>query len=241
MHLSIVIPAYNEAKYLGACLESVYAEIDRTVYVGSIEVIVVDNASTDETAEVARSFADVRVVQEERKGLTRARQAGLRAARGKIVGYVDADVRMLPGWIDRTLEEFDRNPDIVCVSGPCTYYDVSPLHAALVWMYWNLLAIPVSWFTGYMVLGGNFAARNEALHRIGGFDEEIAFFGEDTNIARRLHAVGKVRFTRRIQVAASARRFHAEGIWATAFRYVMNFFSEAILKRPVTSKYQDIR
>lgn len=241
MHLSIVIPAHNEEQYLGDCLESVYAEINRTAFSGSIEVIVVDNASSDNTVGVAKSVAGVHVVHETRKGLTRARQTGLLAASGKIVGYVDADARLMAGWIDRTVKEFDRNSRTVCVSGPCTYYDVSPLQGALVWTYWNFLAIPVYWFTGYMVLGANFAARRDALLRIDGFDERIAFFGEDTNIARRLHSIGTVRFTRRVQVAASARRLHAEGIWTTAFRYVVNFFSEVILKRPVTRKYQDIR
>lgn len=241
MRLSIVIPAYNEAQYLRDCLESVYAGIRQTAYKRQVEVIVVDNAPTDDTAEVARSVARVRVVHEARKGLTRARQAGLLAARGDIVGYLDADVRMMPDWIDRILVELDRDPGIVCISGPCTYYGVSKLRAVLVWLYWNLLAMPVYWITRYMVLGGNFAARKEALQKIGGFDGDIAFYGEDTNIARRLHTVGKVKFTRRIQVAASARRFNVEGIWITTFIYVMNFLSEVILKRPVTRTYQDIR
>ena len=241
MRLSVVIPAYNEGQYLRDCLESVFLEISRSRCLLSTEVIVVDNASTDDTAEVAASVPGVRVVREPRKGLTRARQAGLLAAQGEIVGYVDADVLMKPGWIDRSLEEFDGDPGVVCVSGPCTYYDASSVETALIWLYWNLLAMPVYGITRYMVLGGNFLARRDALFRIGGFDGDIAFYGEDTNIARRLHSAGKVRFTRKVQVAASARRFHVEGIWVTAFRYVANFLSEVILKRPVTGDYQDIR
>lgn len=241
MRLSIVIPAYNEGRYLRECLESVFEDINRSTFPWPVQVIVVDNASTDDTAEVARSFPGVRVVYERRKGLTRARQAGLLAANGEIVGYVDADVRMQPGWVDRMIEAFDEDPRLVCVSGPCTYYDASIFEDVLVWLYWNVLGVPVYWMTRYMVLGGNFAARREALYRIGGFDGTIDFYGEDTDIARRLHAAGKVRFTRTVQVAASARRLHGEGLWVTAFRYVVNFLSEVFLKRPVTTHYQDIR
>lgn len=240
MRLSIVIPAHNEEHYLRGCLESVYAEIGRSPHAQPIEVIVVDNASLDGTAELAASFPGVNVVREPWKGLTRARQAGLAKARGEIIGYVDADTRIPSGWIACVLSTFDDSR-IVGVSGPCSYFDASKFEAVLVWMYWCFLAIPAYWLTRYMFVGGSFAARKQALEQIGGFDLTIPFYGEDTDIARRLHAVGRVKFTRQLSVAASARRLHAEGITQTALRYVANFLSEVILRRPVTKSYRDIR
>lgn len=241
MHLSIVVPAYNEEKYLPGCLEWVLAEIRRSPDPTGVEVIVVDNASTDRTAEVARSFQGVRVVHEPEKGLTRARQKGLIEARGEIVAYVDADTRMPPGWIARVLRSFASNGRVVCVSGPYIYYDASLLERLLVRLYWIFLATPAYWMTRYMVVGGNFAAKKSALEEIGGFDTDIAFYGEDTNIARRLHAAGKVKFVMRLPMHTSSRRLHAEGLWATAMRYAANFLSEVVLKRPVTRSYQDVR
>lgn len=241
MHLSIIIPAYNEENYLPRCLECVLAEIARSPEPSSIEVVVIDNASTDRTAEFVRSFLGVRVLHEPEKGLTRARQKGLAEARGEILAYIDADCRMPPGWITQVLRSFETNHRVVCVSGPYIYYDVSPLERALVWLYWILLAFPTYWVTRYMVVGGNFAARKEALVEIGGFDTEIAFYGEDTNIARRLHTAGKVKFVMRLPMYTSPRRLRAEGLWSTALRYAANFLSEVILSRPITRFYQDVR
>jgi glycosyltransferase involved in cell wall biosynthesis len=118
MRLSIVIPAYNEQDYLPDCLRHVLAEIARSASPGAVEVLVVDNASTDATAAVAAAIPGVRVVHEPRKGLTRARQTGLEASTGAVIGYVDADTRVPAGWIDRVLNAFADDPAVVCVSGP---------------------------------------------------------------------------------------------------------------------------
>jgi len=86
MTISVVIPAYNEEKCIGACLENVIKYAPDNLK----EIVVVNNASTDKTAEIASKFPKVRVVFEPDKGLTKARQAGLMAAEGDLVAYVDA-------------------------------------------------------------------------------------------------------------------------------------------------------
>jgi glycosyltransferase involved in cell wall biosynthesis len=241
MRLSIIVPAYNEQDYLPACLEHLLAEVRRCPDPSEVEILVVDNASIDATAEVARRVPGVRVIHEPNKGLTKARQAGLEAAAGELIGYVDADTRMPPGWIARVLRTFERYPHVVCVSGPYIYYDAKHWQRAMVRLYWILLASPAYWMTRYMVVGGNFAARRSALEQIGGFDTEIAFYGEDTNIARRLHAAGKVKFSLRLPMRTSSRRLQEEGMTVMAGKYVANFLSEVVLKRPVTRAYRDIR
>lgn len=235
--LSIVIPAYNEEKYLGACLESCLANKTTNV----IEVIVIDNASTDGTAALAQGYPGVRVVHEPRKGLTCARERGLLEAKGDLVGYIDADTRVPSGWFQRMNEVFAAADGPVCLSGPYDYYDLGPLKRVAVHIWWTVLAMPLYWIAGYMVVGGNFVARKDALQKIGGFDTDIAFYGEDTNIARRLHAVGKVKFSQRFRIGTSARRLQKEGLFKIACIYAANFFSEAILHKPVTKEYIDIR
>lgn len=81
MKLSFVIPAYNEAENIGKCLDSVFRALEEKEC--DSEVIVVDNASTDGTAEVAGRYSKVVVVRETRKGITFARQAGLTASGGR--------------------------------------------------------------------------------------------------------------------------------------------------------------
>ena len=241
MKLSVVIPAYNEEAYLHACLESVSAELQANAARGAFEIVVIDNASTDGTAQVASLFPLVRVVAEPRKGLTHARQCGLEAARGEILAYVDADTRMPPGWIGRALDAYERDSSVVCVSGPYVYDELSRVKRTFVQLYWRLLAMPMYRFTHYMAVGGNFAASKAALLRIGGFDTTISFYGEDTNIARRLAQEGKVVFDLRLVMKTSARRLQDEGFATTAVRYALNFGSEVLLKRPFTRQYRDIR
>lgn len=214
-----------------------------------IEILVVDNASSDGTVAVAErrhaaalaAGASLRIVTESEKGLTRARQRGQREARGAIVGWVDADTQMPPGWIDRVRNHFAASADVVCVSGPYRYLDQPPFQRLMVAVYWWGLGRPTYWLIGYMAVGGNFAVRREAIERIGGFDESIAFYGEDTNIARRLSKVGKVIFDWKLEMPTSARRIAAEGMWRTAFHYAGNYLSEVVLKRPMVDRYRDIR
>lgn len=241
MRLSIIIPAYNEEQYLDDCLTAVQAEIERNAGWASGEVIVIDNASTDGTAEVAQKFPGVRVVYEPVKGLTQARQRGLNEASGELLAFVDADTRMPAGWIRRVLEVFASGSEVVCVSGPYIYYGGSPISNVLIKLYWILLAMPAYWCTGFMVVGGNFAVRKESLVRIGGFDTRIKFYGEDTNIARRLASVGKVKFLLRLAMLTSPRRLQDEGLWRMAVKYCSSFLSEVIFKRSPTRSYFDIR
>ncbi len=234
MKISLVIPAYNEEKYISACLESVMkngAEL--------FEIIVIDNASTDGTAHVALGFPNVKVVSQPEKGLTKARQKGLEEATGDIIAYIDADTKMPEGWV-QTVSSVMKNNAVVCVSGPYRYYDASAPTNFLAKLYF-ILTYGIYLLTGYVVIGGNFAAKKSALLEIGGFDETIAFYGEDTDIARRLHTVGKVVFTSRLHIDTSARRFHGEGLVLTVGRYVRNFFSIVFRKKPVTNEYKDIR
>ena len=148
---------------------------------------------------------------------------------------------MPPGWIGRVLDAYERDSSVVCVSGPYVYDELSRVKRTFVQLYWRLLAMPMYRFTHYMAVGGNFAASKAALLRIGGFDTTISFYGEDTNIARRLAQEGKVVFDLRLVMKTSARRLQDEGFATTAVRYALNFGSELLLKRPFTRQYRDIR
>ena len=238
MKLSVVIPAYNEEKYIGACLEELITTAGKDIF----EIIVVDNASTDHTAQVAKKFKGVKVVRENQKGLTKARQAGLMAAKGDLIAYIDADTHVKNGWFARVKKEFEKNPRLVCLSAPYNLYDVSKWKRVLVWSWWNLLAYPTyRLLMQYMVLGANFVAKRSVLLKIGGFDESVAFYGEDTNIARRLHKVGKVKFLRKSLVNSSARRIEAEGMLKIGLKYGFNFISEIVRHKPLTQDYKDYR
>lgn len=244
MKLSFVIPAYNEAANIGKCLDSIFRELERKSY--ESEIIVVDNASTDETAEIAGRYPEVIVVSESRKGITFARQAGLARGSGDLIANVDADTMLTPGWIETTFREFSRDPRLVCLSGPFIYYD-----APRFVRFWTRLFYCAGFPTyvvnrfllraGSMVQGGNFICRRSALEQVGGFNTAIAFYGEDTDIAQRLCRVGRVKFTFRLPIYASGRRLAAEGLIATGARYALNYFWVILFGRPFTRRATDVR
>src|ERR1700712_1631384 len=130
MQLAFVIPAYNEEALIGKCVESVLAEVKRSGR--QIDIVVVNNNSTDRTAEVARSYPGVRVVDEKQKGLVSARDGGFQATTAELVANIDGDTIVPPGWLDTVFREFERDPGLVCLSGPYVYYDLSPWNRFLI-------------------------------------------------------------------------------------------------------------
>ncbi|MBI2004798.1 glycosyltransferase family 2 protein [Patescibacteria group bacterium] len=244
MKLSFVIPAYNEEALIARCLESVGRELARGSY--DAEIIVINNASTDRTKEIVLSFPGVKVVDEPKKGLVQARHTGHSAAVGELEAHIDADTQLPLGWVDTVLDVFENNPHLVALSGPYIYKDLSLPKRALVKLFYAVgyLFYFVAHYVlhlGAMLQGGNYVVRREALDTIGGFDTRIAFYGEDTDIAKRLGQVGEVRWTWKLPMYTSGRRLAHEGIVRMGIRYAANFIWVSILDRPYTKGYTDVR
>jgi glycosyltransferase involved in cell wall biosynthesis len=244
MTISFVVPAYNEETHLARTLTAIIAEIKRAGCVA--EVIVVNNASTDGTAKLASSFPEVIVVDEPQKGLVQARRAGFLRASGALIANVDADTIVTEGWLSRVLQEFHRNPDLVGLSGPYIYYDISKgkraaVRAFYVMGYGFYVLNRFVLRAGSMLQGGNFVVRRTALEQIGGYNPNFSFYGEDTDLACRLHAVGAVKFTFRLPALSSGRRLLEEGLLRIGTRYAMNFVWATFMHRPFTDDWIDVR
>ncbi|TLM97491.1 glycosyltransferase family 2 protein, partial [bacterium] len=111
--VSVVIPAYNEEDYLLGCLES----IKKQDYTGEYEVIVVDNASTDNTAKIALDWG-AKVVYESKRSPASARQKGAEVAKGELIAFIDADTQAPTHWLSTFVSRFVREPEMVAISGP---------------------------------------------------------------------------------------------------------------------------
>jgi len=242
MTISVIVCAHNEARYLPACLYSLRAQTRPPD-----SIVVVDNASTDETGDVARAVPGVTVIHEPRKGLPVARETARRAADSDVLAYVDADCRVPLQWIERVEARFARNDSLVAVTGPYRFYDWHRTGRSLVAVYDRLIAPPTHAAlhrlvgAGAILYGGNFAVRRDALERIGGFDASIEFHGEDTNLGRRLTPVGRVALSSDCWVWTSARRYKAMGTAKVFSLYVRNFWSEILRHRPSDSDHVDVR
>ncbi len=234
MKLSFVIPAYNEEGHIQKCLDSVCAQAQK--YLDRVEIIVVNNASTDRTGEIARSYPNVKVVDEPHKGLVWARRAGYLASSGELIANVDSDTILTPGWLDTVFAEFSQNPNLVGLSGPFKYYDLPKKTGHFVNAFYSIgyVVYFINRFIlrkGSMLQGGNFIITRAGLEKIGGYDTAIEFWGEDADIARRLHAIGDVKFTRKLPMFASGRRLAAEGMFTMAVKYGRNYLGTIYFKK----------
>jgi glycosyltransferase involved in cell wall biosynthesis len=240
--ITVIVCAFNEAALLPGCLYSLRAQTRPPD-----EILVINNASTDETGAVARAVPGVRVVDEPKKGLVVARETARRLAQSDIVAYVDADCRAPITWLARVDAQFARKDAPVAVTGPYRFYDWDRTGRTLIRLYDLLVAPPTHAIVHYVLglgailYGGNFAVRREALEAIGGFDSRIEFHGEDTNLGRRLTPIGRVAICPDCWVWTSARRYRAMGKRAVCGLYVRNFWSETLRHRPADDEHLDVR
>ncbi len=105
-HVSVIIPAYNQAQYLGDAIQSV---LDQSY--NDYEIIVIDDGSTDSTPAVAAQFSEqIRYIRQENQGLAGARNTGIRAARGKLIGLLDSDDQWLPTFLETMVSLAEAHP-----------------------------------------------------------------------------------------------------------------------------------
>jgi len=106
--VSFIVPVHNGAPYLADCLASILAQT-----VAPLEVLVVDDGSTDESGDIARSFGrPVRCLRQPHAGVSRARNHGVAEARGDFIAFLDADDLLVPQKLERQLARFAANPDL---------------------------------------------------------------------------------------------------------------------------------
>jgi glycosyltransferase involved in cell wall biosynthesis/GT2 family glycosyltransferase len=225
---SIVIPAHNEEKNIE---KTILAVLDQNY--PDFEIIVVNNASTDKTAELARLYP-VKVVDEPRKGLLAARERGRIVATGDIIVQIDADCLPENDWLARGLSHFNDSR-VVAVAGPYYYFDANRFFRTFSlilqkYVYFAMNKIVQIFKTGAILIGGNSFLRAEALARAGGYNTSIVFYGEDTDTAKRISKQGRVIFDTKLIQKTSARRFKSEGTIKITILYFYHFFKHIFQK-----------
>jgi glycosyltransferase involved in cell wall biosynthesis len=119
VEISVIIPCYKQGRYLGEAIDSVLNQGHP-----SVEVIVVNDGSPDETESVARSYGDrIVYIAQENRGPAAARNSGIRAARGRYIAFLDSDDLYLPGTIERLYRYLETHPETALVCGDVYYYD----------------------------------------------------------------------------------------------------------------------
>lgn len=222
--ISVVIPAFNEEKFLARSLQSLQSQSYQ-----DFELIVVDNNSRDKTREIAESFG-AKVIFEPKRGVEYARQTGFRAAQGEIIATTDADTVLLRDWLERIVLEFKKDKNLVAFGG--LYILDSGTFPAKLGVYYFLYPIWIwdrLFSGGWSLAGANLAVRKGAFFKVGGFTPDIKL-GEDISLARKLKAVGRVKLDPHFRVRTSGRRYK-DGLLRALFTYAPNRIASTVFAR----------
>jgi glycosyltransferase involved in cell wall biosynthesis len=185
-YVSIIIPVWNGRQRIGATLQAI---ADQTEPRDSFEVIVIDNGSTDGTAEVVRRFPFVRLLSEPLPGSYRARNLGLAEARGAYVLFTDGDCVPDRDWVAQAIAASKRLPDADLYAGHVALFreeKAGPFSAR----YEELTAFNQKGNvqSGHCVTA-NWLCRRELLRSVGGFNQDL-LSGGDIDCSRRIVAAG---------------------------------------------------
>lgn len=212
--VSIIIPALNEERFIGETLQWLEAAILtwKSVTPGATaEIIVVDNDSTDRTAELARSY-DATVVPEPVRNIARARNTGAKAAKGEVLLFLDADTLVPPELLKRVAEEMG---DASCAGGAVAvqHLPASRILRLYLWC-WRIFGRLFD-----MAQGATQFCRRELFEKLGGYDERI-YMGEDVDFYWKMKKAARrskerISYIQDIQVVPSARRYDQWPLWKT--------------------------
>lgn len=201
MKVSVVIPAYNEEKYIGKCLESITLQTEKPD-----EIIVVDNNCIDKTVEIAKKFG-ARIVKEKNQGMIYARNAGFDAARYEIIARTDTDAILPPDWISKIKEHF-KDPDLGALSGPASYFGI-PLMSEVSIFISSAVFRGCGFLLGHpMLFGPNMGIRKSAWEKVKDnvclSDNEVH---EDVDLAIHIAKITKTKFDKNLVIRTTRGRW----------------------------------
>jgi len=227
MKISIIIPAYNEEKNLPKIIRSLRNENSKEV-----EIIVVDNNSTDNTLKVAKKLAD-KVYQCKEQGITYARNYGAKKARNNIIAFLDADSTIYPDWINQINETFAKNKNLSVVSGIGIYENKNFLKRLVlnafsyIIFYYNTLS---TFWGNPALIANNFAIKKNVFDKVGGFEH---FVVEDYYLTLKLKKLNaKSKMNRKMKVEYSSRRIEKNGLFS-----VWKVWLVSLLKKIPSGEY----
>lgn len=214
MRISIVIPAYNEEKYLPHTLQSIQKLLRKPD-----EVIVIDGESTDQTGAIAKQFG-AKVIRIPKTTIGAARQAGLAAATCDIIATTDADTIVPTLWLNK-IETALTEPGVVGVYSGYRVPDGRLFYRFIINVVHPFIFFLSQWWERPIGSGQNTAYLRKAALAAGGYPTRFQSV-EDIELMRRLKRIGKIRYLHNNYVSSSGRRGN-EGI-AFLFRMTVGLW-----------------
>lgn len=184
--VAVVIPVWNGEAVIGRCLEALSRQtIPRDAY----QIIVVDNGSSDSTAEIARGFAGVEVIAETRPGSYVARNLGIGRVDAPITAFTDADCTPAPDWLEQVLRAAAAHPGFGVLAGKIELFDEIAQEREVFGDYERLFSFPQAHAARGNCATANWASETAVLKELGGFDAALKS-GGDRQMALRIREAG---------------------------------------------------
>ena len=230
--ISVIIPAFNEEKYIKYPMEGLRKQTFK-----DFETIVVDGGSEDGTVRIARRFAKVIVVR--KRGVSAARNAGARIARGRILFFLDADTKPSPGLLE-TYHRIFSDKSVAAATGPVYTLEKTKRRIILGYKFVSVIFVKASILAGNpLIVGSNFAMRADKFKKSGGFNEKLITY-EDWDMSGRIQRYGRVEYSDDATVYTSVRRILAWGVFGYFLFYLTNVIMYYALKK-TRNNYKVIR
>ncbi|TMI12208.1 MAG: glycosyltransferase [Betaproteobacteria bacterium] len=226
--ISVVVCSYNGARTIRDCLDG----LEQLAY-PNYEVIVVDDGSTDSTAAIACQY-DCRLIRTENRGLSNARNTGLKAATGEIVAYIDDDAYPDPHWLAYLAARFLSTPH-AAVGGPnLAPPGDGPIAECIARAPGGPVHVLLSDCEAEHIPGCNMAFRKDCLEAVGGFDPQFRTAGDDVDVCWRLQERGWTLGFSPAAMVWHHRRNSLRTYWKQQTGYGR---AEAMLERKWPEKY----
>jgi glycosyltransferase involved in cell wall biosynthesis len=215
--ITVIVPAYNEEKLIGVCLESLAAQTPLPD-----EVLIVNNASTDRTPQIVEQFiashpnVNARMIYEAKKGCHEARETGWREAKGDVIVHVDADETFPSGWVTEIQKVLQKHPEAGAFGGTVRFKN-APFVVWVTQVLYNLLyPRMVQWSKGFPYLcGGMTVCKREVLEALDGYRNKPDDQLDDYYLSSQAHAHHfKLRYEPQVYAYHSLRRYEAGGLKA---------------------------
>jgi glycosyltransferase involved in cell wall biosynthesis len=239
--ISIIIPTLNEEKLLPRIIQQFSAELIRKF---DLEIVVSDGGSQDRTLEIAHRFAHVVVpnTSRQKQTISIGRNEGARRASGDLLVFLNADTLVRdPDHFFAIMAGEIKAPDVVALTCTVSVYPEEEramdrvFHGFYNWFFFTMNRVGMA-----MGRGECHVMKRETFARVEGYADRIAA-GEDYDMFRRLHSLGRVRFLKQLRVYESPRRYRRYGYFFVSASWFMNFLAVFFLRRSILNEWKPVR
>ncbi|MEI6054226.1 MAG: glycosyltransferase family 2 protein [Candidatus Saccharibacteria bacterium] len=192
LSISVVIPAFNEAEDIAKCLDSI-----KNQTVAPDEIIIVDNNSTDDTLKIASKYDGIKIIKENRQGITYTRTTGFNNAKSDIIARIDADTIASPKWVEAIVNKFSNDKTACGLAGRVAFRELSPekyfWFGSISAMLRRISDLRLG--KGMLMYGCNLAVRRKAWEKVSDYVHlDDCQISEDVDFSLFIKKTGKIKY-----------------------------------------------